>query len=152
PRGEPPRPPSHPAPAHARRRRARARAGGRAARGPDRRARPAVGRRAPEAHRRAGRPGHGRAPGGLMGRRLAIAALLLLGLGRAAGGQSSQATSQSPGRGSQPVRTPDRPAVAVTTAVAEARAVQRSVETVGSLVAWDEVVAKSQAIGTVVRL
>jgi RND family efflux transporter MFP subunit len=42
--------------------------------------------------------------------------------------------------------------VAVTTARAEARAVQRTVETAGSLVAWEEVVAKSEQSGTIARL
>ncbi|MEK7700674.1 MAG: efflux RND transporter periplasmic adaptor subunit [candidate division NC10 bacterium] len=41
---------------------------------------------------------------------------------------------------------------AVTTARAEARAVQRAIETSGSLAAWDEVVAKSEQPGTVARL
>jgi cobalt-zinc-cadmium efflux system membrane fusion protein len=42
--------------------------------------------------------------------------------------------------------------IAVTTARAEARAVQRAVETSGSLTAWDEVVAKSEQPGTIARL
>lgn len=42
--------------------------------------------------------------------------------------------------------------IAVTTARAEARAVQRAVETSGSLTAWDEVVAKSEQQGTIARL
>lgn len=41
---------------------------------------------------------------------------------------------------------------AVTTARAEARAVQRAVETSGSLTAWDEVVTKSEQPGTIARL
>lgn len=40
----------------------------------------------------------------------------------------------------------------VTTAVVEGRTVQRSVDTVGSLLAWEEAVARSQLSGTVVRL
>lgn len=82
-------------------------------------------------------------------RRLALAWLLLLGtLALAACGPSSQAGSErrpTPG-------APEPPPIRITTAVAEARVVQRSVETVGSLLAWEEVVAKSQATGTVVRL
>jgi len=42
--------------------------------------------------------------------------------------------------------------IAVTTGRAEARAVQRAVETSGSLTAWDEVVAKSEQQGTIARL
>jgi membrane fusion protein (multidrug efflux system) len=76
---------------------------------------------------------------------LGLAALLLL----AGCGQSSQATAE---RREPPAAAPERPAIRVTTAVAEGRAVQRSVDTVGSLLAWDEVVAKTQAIGTVLTL
>ncbi len=80
-----------------------------------------------------------------MGRRLGIPALLLLALGLGACGQSSQATSERRQNGGGPLaRTTGRPAVRVTTAVAEARPIQRSVETVGSVLAWEEVVAKSQ--------
>jgi multidrug efflux pump subunit AcrA (membrane-fusion protein) len=46
----------------------------------------------------------------------------------------------------------DRPPVRVTTAPVEGRAVQRGVDTVGSLLAWDEVVARTQISGTLVRL
>ncbi|MBI2159361.1 MAG: efflux RND transporter periplasmic adaptor subunit [Candidatus Rokubacteria bacterium] len=42
--------------------------------------------------------------------------------------------------------------IAVTTARAAARAVQRAVETSGSLTAWEEVVAKSEQPGTIARL
>jgi RND family efflux transporter MFP subunit len=75
--------------------------------------------------------------------------LLTLALLLAACGQSSQARSE---RREAAGGTAERPALRVSTATVEARAVQRSVETVGSLLAWDEVVAKSQATGTVVRL
>ncbi len=64
-------------------------------------------------------------------------------------GQSSQA---KPERRETPAAPPERPTLRITTAVAEARAVQRSVDTVGSLLAWEEVIAKSQATGTVLRL
>lgn len=43
-------------------------------------------------------------------------------------------------------------AIPITTGRAEARAVQRSVETSGSLLAWDEVLAKSEQQGTIARL
>jgi cobalt-zinc-cadmium efflux system membrane fusion protein len=57
-----------------------------------------------------------------------------------------QSQAQAPGTGAKL-----RP-IAVTTARAEARAVQRAVETSGSLTAWDEVVAKSEQPGTIARL
>ena len=82
-----------------------------------------------------------------MNRHAGLVAVLLLAL--AGCGQSSQATSE---RRAPPGAAAERPAIRVTTAVAEARAVQRSVETVGSVLAWEEVVAKSQTTGTVVRL
>jgi RND family efflux transporter MFP subunit len=74
-----------------------------------------------------------------------LAALLSVGL--AACGQSSQATTER----REPAAA-ERPALRVTTAAVETRPVQRSVETVGSLLAWEEVTARSQATGTVVRL
>jgi multidrug resistance efflux pump len=40
----------------------------------------------------------------------------------------------------------------VTTALVEGRTVQRSIDTVGSVLAWEEAVARSQLSGTVVRL
>jgi membrane fusion protein (multidrug efflux system) len=76
---------------------------------------------------------------------LGLAALLAL----SGCGQPTQATSE---RRETPAPAAERPAIRVTTAVAEGRSVQRSVETVGSLLAWDEVVAKTQATGTVLRL
>ncbi len=81
-----------------------------------------------------------------MDRPAGLVAVLLLAL--AGCGQSSQATSE---RRAPSGAAAERPAIRVTTAVAEARAVQRSVETVGSVLAWEEVVAKSQTTGTVVR-
>jgi RND family efflux transporter MFP subunit len=81
----------------------------------------------------------------MKGALVGLAALLAL----AGCGQSSQAT---PDRREAPAAAAERPAVRVTTAVVEGRPVQRSVETVGSLLAWDEVVAKTQATGTVLRL
>lgn len=75
--------------------------------------------------------------------------MLLAALALAGCGQSSQARSE----GRAPAgAAPERPPIRITTAAAEGRAVQRSVETLGSLLAWDEVVAKSQVTGTVVRL
>jgi RND family efflux transporter MFP subunit len=78
-----------------------------------------------------------------------IALALVTALGLGACGQSSQAGPESrPGPGT----VPERPPIRITTATVEARPVQRSVDTLGSLLAWDEVIAKSQAVGTVVRL
>jgi RND family efflux transporter MFP subunit len=67
-----------------------------------------------------------------------------------AGVVSAQPRGAAPGRpgGSAPDPAPLR----ITTAVAEGRSVQRSVDTVGSLLAWEEAVARSQIQGTVVRL
>ena len=64
-------------------------------------------------------------------RRPAAAALLVM-LAMAGCGQSSQARSE--GRATAG-GAPEAPAIRITTAVAEGRAVQRSVETVGSLLA-----------------
>jgi RND family efflux transporter MFP subunit len=75
----------------------------------------------------------------------ALAGLALLGCVLAA-----EAQSRAPG----PARAgaPEPPPLRVTSAVAEARTVQRSVDTVGSLLAWEEAIARSQLSGTVVRL
>jgi RND family efflux transporter MFP subunit len=64
-------------------------------------------------------------------------------------------TAQAPGRSGGPgTGSPaaDPPPLRITTAAVEGRTVQRSVETVGSLLAWEEVVARSRIAGTVVRL
>jgi membrane fusion protein (multidrug efflux system) len=84
-----------------------------------------------------------------MRRGAGLLTLALVALALGACGQPSQATTERREVAAAPA---DRPAIRVTTATVEARAVQRSVDTVGSLLAWEEVVAKSQAIGTVVRL
>ncbi len=82
--------------------------------------------------------------------RCASGALLLAALSLVVGcGPSSQA---APGERGTPGTAAERPPVRITAAVAEGRAVQRSVETVGSLLAWEEVLAKSQIAGTLVRL
>jgi multidrug efflux pump subunit AcrA (membrane-fusion protein) len=57
-----------------------------------------------------------------------------------------------PGAGKPGAGAPDPPPLRTTTAVVEGRPVQRSVDTVGSLLAWEETVARSQIQGTVVRL
>ncbi len=82
-------------------------------------------------------------------RRRLAAILAFLPLALAACGQSSQAGPE--GRAA-PAGAPEPAPIRITTAVVEARPIQRSVETIGSLLPWEEVVAKSQATGTVVRL
>lgn len=69
---------------------------------------------------------------------------LLLALLLAACGQSQ---AQDPKK-----RGPEVKPVPVTVARVEARSVQRSVETVGSLLAWEEVPVKSEFAGTLARL
>jgi membrane fusion protein, multidrug efflux system len=88
--------------------------------------------------------------GGLGARRAWRGGLLVLGLALGAGDRTGHATAERP-EGPR-LAAAERPAIRVSTAVVEARPVQRSVETVGSLLAWDEVIAKSQAIGTVVKI
>ena len=59
------------------------------------------------------------------------------------------------GRPRRPQRRPraaEPAALRVTTAQVEGRTVQRSIDTVGSLLAWEEAVARTQLSGTVVRL
>ncbi|MBI4610759.1 MAG: efflux RND transporter periplasmic adaptor subunit [Candidatus Rokubacteria bacterium] len=69
---------------------------------------------------------------------------LLIALLVAACGQSQ---AQDPKRAPVEVKP-----VAVTVARVEARSIQRSVETVGSLLAWEEVQVKSELAGTLTRL
>jgi RND family efflux transporter MFP subunit len=80
---------------------------------------------------------------------------------RAAPG-TAVAQGSGAGPGGQPSPRPAGPgapgaasavrAIPITAGRAEARAVQRSVETSGSLLAWDEVQAKSEQQGTIARL
>jgi len=75
---------------------------------------------------------------------LFLLALLLPGLAR---GQSRPpAPAPAPAKGAEPA------ALRVTSAQVEGRTVQRSIDTVGSLLAWEEAVARTQLSGTVVRL
>jgi multidrug efflux pump subunit AcrA (membrane-fusion protein) len=77
------------------------------------------------------------------------AAVALLGLCLALGA-AAQPRAPGPAKGGA---APAEPApLRVTTALVEGRTVQRSVDTVGSLLAWEEAVARSQLSGTVVRL
>lgn len=78
-------------------------------------------------------------------------ALVLLALVAAAACNQSQAQNPKSAGGDKPGTTSLR-AVAITVGRAEARRVQRSVETSGSLLAWDEVQAKSEQPGTIDRL
>jgi RND family efflux transporter MFP subunit len=73
----------------------------------------------------------------------------LLGLALALGAHA-QPRAPGPARGGA---TPADPVpLRVTIAVVEGRTVQRSVDTVGSLLAWEEAVARPQLSGTIVRL
>jgi multidrug efflux pump subunit AcrA (membrane-fusion protein) len=70
-----------------------------------------------------------------------------VGLALALGAAAQPRGSGRPGAGS-----PEPPPLRITTAVVEARTVQRSVDTVGSLLAWEEAVARTQISGTILRL
>lgn len=77
----------------------------------------------------------------------ALARLVAAVLGTAlAAGADAQPRPAAPGPGAE------RPPARVTVALVEGRAVQRSVETVGSLAAWDEVVVRAQVAGTVIQV
>jgi multidrug resistance efflux pump len=61
--------------------------------------------------------------------------------------------SQAEGPGRQRAETPAAPpAIAITAGRAEGRTVARTVETTGSLLAWEEVVVKAEQPGTLARL
>jgi RND family efflux transporter MFP subunit len=89
----------------------------------------------------------------IMGSRIAVC---LLALAVAASG-CNRSQAEAPGR---PAGTPTKPAapaagpraIPVTVGRAETRTVQRTVETSGSLLAWDEVQAKTEQSGTISRL
>src|SRR5262245_15261246 len=76
-------------------------------------------------------------------------ALLLLA---AAGCGKSDAQSNTPQKDAPKVPAAAVKALPITVAKAESREVQRSVETVGSLLAWDDVQVKTEQPGTIVRL
>src|SRR5262245_10639519 len=81
--------------------------------------------------------------------RARAAAVLLVGLLLALPAGAQPRAPASPKGGPAPAE----PAAArVTTARVEGRAVQRSVDTVGSLLAWEEAIARSQLSGTIARL
>jgi multidrug efflux pump subunit AcrA (membrane-fusion protein) len=77
----------------------------------------------------------------------ALATITLLGLGLALGAEA-QPRAPGPGRSAPAEPAPLR----VTTAAVEGRSVQRSVDTVGSLLAWEEATVRTQISGTIVRL
>ncbi len=80
-------------------------------------------------------------------RPIALIAVPLALLFAAACGKSDAQAPQAQRGGAAAVK-----AVPITIAKAEAREVQRAVETVGSLVAWQETVAKTEQPGTVAKL
>lgn len=85
-------------------------------------------------------------PGGSVTRRISAVFPLLLAVGVSLGCSRSDA---------QPPKTAvpgEARAIAITTGRAEARALQRTVETSGSLLAWEEVQAKAELAGTIARL
>jgi multidrug efflux pump subunit AcrA (membrane-fusion protein) len=77
------------------------------------------------------------------------ACVLVVGLAVVVG---APAQPRAPGAGKPGASAPAPPPLRITTAVVEGRPVQRSVDTVGSLLAWEEAVARSQIQGMVVRL
>ena len=84
--------------------------------------------------------------------RALLAAVLLVGLGElfVPGGAWTQPRAPGPTKGGAAPAEPV--SLRVTTALVEGRTVQRSIDTVGSLLAWEETVARSLLSGTVVRL
>ncbi|MGH7323948.1 MAG: efflux RND transporter periplasmic adaptor subunit [Candidatus Rokuibacteriota bacterium] len=81
----------------------------------------------------------------------AHATLLVVLLVTAAACNRSQADAPGGGRPRESA-APTIKAIPITTGRAESRTVQRTVETSGSLLAWEEVVAKSEQPGTIARL
>lgn len=80
-------------------------------------------------------------------------AVLLLALALTTGCNRSQADAPAAAKSREGgTASPALRAIPITVGRAEARAVQRAVETAGSLVAWDELQAKSEQPGTVARL
>jgi RND family efflux transporter MFP subunit len=73
--------------------------------------------------------------------------VVVIGLGLALGAAAQPRGAGRPGAGS-----PEPAPLRITTAVVEGRSVQRSVDTVGSLLAWEEAVARTLISGTILRL
>jgi RND family efflux transporter MFP subunit len=82
-----------------------------------------------------------------MSARSRVLALALLALAAGACGKSDAQAPQSQGGAPGAIKP-----VPITVARAEAREVQRSVETIGSLLAWDDVQVKTEQPGTIARL
>jgi multidrug efflux pump subunit AcrA (membrane-fusion protein) len=80
------------------------------------------------------------------------AAVLLLGLLVAGGGPGGEAQPRTPGPAKGGAAPTESAPLRVTTTLVERRTVQRSVDTVGSVLAWEEAVARTQVSGTIVRL
>jgi membrane fusion protein (multidrug efflux system) len=78
-----------------------------------------------------------------------LAAVMLLSLALALG---APAQPRAPGGGRPGAGAPEPAPLRITTGVVEGRSVQRTVDTVGSLLAWEESVARSLISGTVLRL
>ena len=77
----------------------------------------------------------------------ALAALFLVAL---AAGACSRSQAEAPAKPGGPAAGPR--AIPITVGRAETRTVQRAVETSGSLLAWEEVLAKAEQSGTIARL
>lgn len=81
--------------------------------------------------------------------RVRLAAVLLLGVGALGGAAGAQPRAPGAAKGGA---APEPAPLRVTTAAVEGRIVERSVDTVGSLLAWEEAVVRSQVSATIVRL
>lgn len=84
--------------------------------------------------------------------RALVAAVLLFGLSGLLLPCATAAQPRAPGPAKGAAAPADPAPLRVTTALVEGRTVQRSIDTVGSLLAWEEAVARSQLSGTVIRL
>ena len=79
--------------------------------------------------------------------RLAVVMIVALAIGAATACSKSDAQAPTPPKGAVAIKP-----LPVTVAKAESRPVQRTVETVGSLVAWQETVVKTEQPGTISKL
>ena len=82
-----------------------------------------------------------------MPRRLAVLALVALAFGPVTACSKSDAQAPAPPKGAAAIKP-----LPITVARAESRPVQRTVETVGSVVAWQETVVKTEQPGTIAKL
>jgi len=93
-------------------------------------------------------------PGVVMTFRVGVALLFLVLTASACNRSQAEAPAKSgnpPGKAGSPSAGGPR-AIPITVGRAEARAVQRAVETSGSLLAWEEVQAKTEQAGTIAKL